>query len=45
MYEFRIIHLTNKNERIIFGYNKADACRRAKLDPAEWDVTDVEYVD
>ncbi len=45
MYEYRIINRINEQENIIFGRSYVDACRRAKLNPAEYTVMDCEYVD
>ena len=45
MYEFRLINLTNDNEKIIFGYDYNNACKRANIDPEEWEVYDYEYID
>ena len=45
MYEFGIHHKHCGMTTIIFGYNYADACRRAKKDPTMWEVEYQEYVD
>lgn len=45
MYEFGIRHKHCGMTTIIFGYNYADACRRAKKDPTLWEVDYQEYVD
>lgn len=45
MYEFKITKLATGEESIIFGYDMANAFRRAKLNPAEWVVWDREYID
>ena len=45
MYEFGVHHENNGMVLIIFGYNYADACRRAKIAPACWVVDYQEYVD
>ena len=45
MYEYRITKLSNGEENTIFGYDTNNAFRRAKLNPAEWVVTDRQYVD
>lgn len=45
MYEFRISNLETGKEMVMFGYDANNAFRRAKLNPAEWVVTDREYVD
>lgn len=45
MYEFTIYN-KNINERdIIFGYDFANACKRAKLNPEDCELEGVEYVD
>lgn len=45
MYEFGIRHKHCGLTTVIFGYNYADACRRAKTDPALWEINYQEYVD
>jgi hypothetical protein len=45
MKEFYITNIHTKKENIIFGYNPADAFRRAKLNLNEWTIDWVEYVD
>ena len=45
MYEFGITHRHCGMTTIIFGYNFADACRRAKKDPKLWEIDYQEYVD
>ena len=45
MYEFKITKLATGEEDIVFGYNKTDAFRKAKLNPAEWVVWDRKYID
>lgn len=44
MYEFSIRN-QNKINEIIFGYDYKDACKRAGLNPDEWAVITVVYVD
>jgi hypothetical protein len=45
MYEFTIMNIHDNTERIAYGYNFADACERAKLNPVDWVMLDYEYVD
>jgi hypothetical protein len=45
MKEFYITNIHTRKENIIFGYNPADAFRRAKLDMNEWHITYCEYID
>lgn len=45
MFEFGIRNIHTGEEDIMFGYNIADAYRRAKLDTNEWHVTYCEYID
>ena len=45
MIEFGIVNIKTNEERHMFGYNIADAYRRAKLDMNEWHITYCEYID
>lgn len=45
MYEFTLMNTNTKEERYAFGVTVLDACKRAKLNPAEWQVVDYEYAD
>ena len=45
MKEFGIINVNNNERNVIFGRNSADAFRRAKLNPNEWFIDWVEYID
>ena len=45
MTEYGIYNIHTDEEEIIFGYNFTDACRRAKLNPNDWEVIYREYVD
>lgn len=45
MYEFGIYNNKTNAREIIFGYTYANACKSAKIEPAEWTVDYVEYVD
>ena len=45
MYEFGIYNKKTNEREVIFGYNYANACAGAKIEPAEWTVDYVEYVD
>ena len=42
-YEVRNLH--TDEEKNLFGYNYADACRRAGIEADEWKVVYYEYVD
>jgi hypothetical protein len=46
MFEYELIHLETKEQRIIFGYDVRDAFRRCpNLNPEEWKVIHSEYID
>jgi hypothetical protein len=45
MFEFGIVNVKTGEENVMFGYNIADAYRRAKLDMNEWHITYCEYID
>ena len=45
MYEFRITKLSSGAESVIYGYDLAQAFRKAKLCPTEWVVWSREYID
>ena len=45
MYEYSINNVTTNEERHVYGYTFADACRRSKLNMNEWNVAYYEYVD
>ena len=45
MYEYRTYNAKTSEERIFFGYTFENACKRAKVNPAEYVVVDMEYVD
>lgn len=45
MYEFTLMNTNTKEERYAFGVSASDAYKRAKLNPAEWQVVDYEYAD
>lgn len=45
MIEFGIMNVNTHEESHMFGYNIADAYRRAKLDMNEWRITYCEYID
>lgn len=45
MIEFGVVNVETKEERVMFGYNIADAYRRAGLDMYEWYITYCEYID
>jgi hypothetical protein len=45
MYEFRITRLSTGEDSFIYGYDMTHAFKRAGLNPAEWVVYDMEYVD
>jgi hypothetical protein len=45
MFEFGIMNVSTHEESQMFGYNIADAYRRAKLNMNEWHITYCEYID
>lgn len=45
MTEYGIYNNNTNEETIIYGYNFEDACRRANLNPQEWEVIYRVYVD
>ena len=45
MTTYYIQHIHCGMTQMIHGYDFYDACRRAKLDPNLWEVTDYEYED
>lgn len=45
MYEFHLTNLNTNEETIIFGRNLDKAFTNTNLNPAEWFVWDVEYID
>lgn len=45
MREFTIIHKTTNVQKIIFGYWYEDACSRSKLNPNDWEVILVDFID
>lgn len=45
MYNFIITNIHTNEIRHMFGYNRADAYRRAKLNKTDWEIIDYEYVD
>lgn len=45
MKEFYITNIHTNEEDIIFGYNPADAFRRAKLETNDWHIDWVDYID
>lgn len=45
MFEFGITNIKTNEANTMFGYNIADAYRRAKLDMNEWHITYCEYID
>jgi hypothetical protein len=45
MKEIGIINVNNNERNVIFGRNPADAFRKAKLNPNEWIIDWVEYID
>ena len=45
MCEYGVINKTNEEKTIFFGYDFADACRRAGADPTVWKVEYEDYVD
>ena len=45
MREYGVANKNNEEKTILFGYNFADACRRANTNPDEWEVEYEDYVD
>lgn len=45
MYEYLIENRFTEHQDVIYGYNEADAFRRANLNRAEWWIWHSEYVD
>lgn len=45
MFEFGITNIKTHETNTMFGYNIADAYRRAKLDMTIWHIDYVEYID
>ena len=45
MREIGIININSNERNIIFGRNAADAFQRAKLNPNEWTIDWIEYID
>lgn len=45
MYEFNLVNIHTNEERLAFGYNFKDACRRSNLNSADWIIDWQEYVD
>lgn len=45
MYSYYIANKITKEIIIIFGYNRKDAFRRARLNEADWEVQSEEYED
>lgn len=45
MYEFLIENRFTEEKRVIYGYDEKGAFHKAKLNPAEWWVWNVEYID
>ena len=45
MYEFTMINKVTGENNIEFGYNEKDMWRRSGLNPEEWNIILVDYVD
>lgn len=45
MYEYGIYNTKTNEKDVVFGRTFGDACRRAKLDPENWEVNYQYYVD
>lgn len=45
MYEYGISHKHCGMRTVIFGYNFADACKRAKIDNTLWHIDYCDYID
>ena len=45
MYEIEIMNINTNEINYLFGYSVKDAFKKKKLDPNEWEVMYVEYID
>ena len=45
MKEFGLVNINTNETTTMYGYNVADAYRRAKLSMNEWHITYCEYID
>lgn len=45
MYEYEIFNAATNKTIVIFGYNYKDARRRWKIDPKDYEVINVKYVE
>lgn len=45
MYEYEVLNTKTNEQAIIFGYNWADACRRADYKVDEWKCIFNTYID
>lgn len=45
MNEYGIINKNTLENDVVYGYNFANACERNGLNPAEWTILWLEYVD
>lgn len=45
MYCYYIIHKETNFKETIYGYSFIDACKRNKLNPADWIIFTYEYID
>ena len=45
MMTYEVMNTKTNEERILFGYNYADACKRANVKAEDWKVIYCEYTD
>ena len=45
MYEYGVINTKTNKQEVLFGYNLKDACRRANVEAADYEVEYMEYID
>lgn len=45
MLEYGVYNLHTDAEMIIYGYSFADACKRAKLNPGDYQIIYMDYID
>lgn len=45
MMEYGICNINTQKETIIYGYSFSDACKKAGLNPKEWEIFYQEFID
>lgn len=45
MYELNLTHKTTGERNTIYGYSLTDAFNRSHLNPADWHVDFIDYID